>query len=178
MKKTFTVCLSLVALLISSTPAISHEVKPEDAANPIRVTAYVLYPVGYVLYQVVVRPLHGIISLPGARQLVGHKEDVFEQRIWSTEACKPLISGALPPEPQLQKPEKQAVHPESKPEELSPTTTEPQTKVVPQETPQPKAEEELFPKEQPAPLELGPQAEPSQLNTQPQNNKDTTGEQQ
>ncbi|MBI5117654.1 hypothetical protein HZA56_14345 [Candidatus Poribacteria bacterium] len=166
MKKVFIVWLSLVTLLVSASPAISHEVKAEDAANPIRVAAYVLHPVGYVLYQVVVRPLHGIVSQPGIQELFGHKEDVFEQRIWEEGVCAPIIPSAKGSG--LQPLESGGDVPlfKNAPEEPS-EAVQPSGEVVPQESPQPESEEGVLPPEQPSQTQMDTQPGTTRFNFQP-----------
>jgi hypothetical protein len=164
------VCLSLAALLISASPAISHEVAPEDAAQPVRMIAYVLHPVGYVLYQGVVRPLHGLASLPVMRDLFGHKEDVFEQKIWEPNACGPPANMTMQPAPQLQETEGQAVPSEGALEgqgETAPPMAEP----IPEEESTPEMQKEIAPVEQPAKIETTLARESIHKNFQPRKNK-------
>lgn len=79
MKKLFAVCLSLAVSLACARPALSHELEPEEAGHPLRVTAYILHPVGYVLYHAIFKPAHALISSPGASEVFGHKRDVFDK---------------------------------------------------------------------------------------------------
>ncbi|RJP67228.1 MAG: hypothetical protein C4532_14960 [Candidatus Abyssobacteria bacterium SURF_17] len=78
MKNIITLLLSGVLLLALAQPALSHELKPEEAGHPLRIAAYALHPVGYVLYNGILRPAHALISKPGAREFFGHKEDPFQ----------------------------------------------------------------------------------------------------
>lgn len=166
MKKALIVWLSLAALLVSASPAISHEVEPEDAAHPIRVAAYVLYPVGYVLYQVVVRPLHGIVSQPGIQELFGHKEDVFEQKIWEEGACGPIMPSATEPGLQPLEPAGEVPLYRNVPEKPG-ETVQPPGEVVPQEQRQPKSEEGIAPPEQPSQTQTDTQPGTTRYNFQP-----------
>lgn len=65
--------LCVVLLLASAQMAPAHELEPEDAGHPLKAVRLVLYPVGYIAYHGVVRPVHWFISLPGARNLFGHE---------------------------------------------------------------------------------------------------------
>lgn len=79
MKKLFIVWLSLAVSLAFAQPALAHELEPEEAGHPLRVAAYILHPVGYVLYHAIFKPAHALISLPGAREVFGHKQDAFDK---------------------------------------------------------------------------------------------------
>ncbi|MBI4831387.1 MAG: hypothetical protein HY801_07485 [Candidatus Lindowbacteria bacterium] len=149
--------LSAAVLLFLASPAISHEVEPEDAAHPLRVAAYVLHPVGEIVYQVVVRPLHLLVSQPGLQELFGHREDVFEQKIWEPGVCKPLVTPGPVLTPLPQQPEGEAVQPEEAPQGLTEgpeETVEPQGEKAPEGTSQPEIREEIFPTEPPTQPQL------------------------
>lgn len=79
MKKLFAVCLSLAVSLACAQPAAAHELEPEEAGHPLRVAAYILHPVGFVLYHVVAKPVHALVSSPGGKEVFGHKRDVFDR---------------------------------------------------------------------------------------------------
>lgn len=79
MKRVFAVCLSIAVLLAYAQPAAAHELEPEEAGHPLRVTAYILHPVGFVLYHAIFKPAHSLISSPGAKEVFGHKRDVFDK---------------------------------------------------------------------------------------------------
>ncbi|UCD59131.1 MAG: hypothetical protein JSV16_08590 [Candidatus Hydrogenedentota bacterium] len=94
MRKTFVLLFSVALLLVPMRSAVSHELKPEEAGHPLRVAAYILHPIGYVLYHGIVKPAHWFISLPGTREVFGHKEDPFQERLWESRAARsPGISG-------------------------------------------------------------------------------------
>ena len=102
MGKISVLSLSLVLLLVFSAPAASHEIEPEEAGHPLRVTAYILHPVGYVLYHGVIRPAHFFISLPGMSQVFGHSEDVSHEESWESSAhWSPSARGYADTEPEL-----------------------------------------------------------------------------
>ncbi len=79
MKKRFAVCLSIAVSLACAQPALAHELEPEEAGHPLRVAAYILHPVGFVLYHAIFKPAHALISSPGAREVFGDKPDVFDR---------------------------------------------------------------------------------------------------
>lgn len=86
MGKISVLSLSLMLLLALSAPAASHEIEPEEAGHPLRVAAYVLHPVGFVLYHGIIRPAHFFISLPGMSQVFGHTEDMHGEESWEAGA--------------------------------------------------------------------------------------------
>jgi len=48
---------------------------PSEAGHPLRIVAYVLYPVGYIIDQVIFRPAHWFVSRPAVAPFFGHTDD-------------------------------------------------------------------------------------------------------
>ena len=64
----------LTVLLATATPALADRYDSEKAGHLLRITAYVLHPVGVVLDVLIVRPAHWMVSQDGLRTLFGHTE--------------------------------------------------------------------------------------------------------
>ena len=125
MRKISVLLLSLMLMLVFSGPAVSHEVEPEEAGHPLRVAAYVLHPIGYVLYHAIINPAHSLISLPGASQVFGHEGDV--SREGSSEGSahgSPATPRDAETELRLDEVLQRADRPEEKEEQLSPEARE------------------------------------------------------
>jgi hypothetical protein len=66
----------LTAALATGAPragADPHD--PEQSANPVRIVAYALHPVGVILDYLIVRPAHWLVEREPFRTLFGHEED-------------------------------------------------------------------------------------------------------
>ena len=67
---------ALFALLLAGT-ASRAVAAPDDyddmQSNPLRVAAYLIYPVGYTLEWLIFRPLHYIVSRPALEPIFGHR---------------------------------------------------------------------------------------------------------
>ena len=65
--------LALVAILIGA-PAVAraHDAYDDSEANPLRLVAYAMYPVGFALEWLVTRPIHFAVSQPQLEPVFGH----------------------------------------------------------------------------------------------------------
>jgi hypothetical protein len=119
MKKFLAVALSVsvVASLALAQPAIADELDPQDAGYPLRVAAYALHPVGFLLYQGICRPAHYVISSRGFRQVFGYHTDEFLQPAWETSPTQKCPAPVAKPESQPERTEKAPELP-AKPSEM------------------------------------------------------------
>jgi len=114
MGKIMVLLCSILLLFVFSTPAASHELDPKEAGHPLRVTAHVLHPAGYALYHVVIKPAHGLISLPGFAELFGHENGAFEGGRWEKRASGSSSNPVCPEtEPRLDEVLERAAAPEA-----------------------------------------------------------------
>ena len=65
---------SLVALLASSGAARADEYDPQRAGHPLRIVAYVLHPVGFMIDYLIMRPAHWVGSHEPYRSMFGHTD--------------------------------------------------------------------------------------------------------
>jgi len=65
--------LALVCAL-GAAPAGADDYDPREAGHPLRIYAYVLHPVGWLLDVAILRPAHWIGHLPGVRAVFGHTD--------------------------------------------------------------------------------------------------------
>jgi len=70
------VAASLLALVLGLTTAGPARAVPDEyddtQSHPLRIAAYLLYPVGYTVEWLVLRPFHYIISRPHLEPVFGH----------------------------------------------------------------------------------------------------------
>ena len=66
--------LSILGASISATPATADEYDAADAGHPVRIIAYVLYPVGVMIDYMLLRPAHWIGSKEPFSTLFGHED--------------------------------------------------------------------------------------------------------
>lgn len=64
--------LLLSALL--ATPALADPYDPARAGHPLRITAYVLHPVGVMFDTLIFRPAHWLVHHETLRTLFGHTD--------------------------------------------------------------------------------------------------------
>ncbi len=82
MRKLLTFWLSVSILFVFSKTAVSHELTPEEAGHPVRLAAYALHPIGFVLYHGILKPAHGLVSKPGLKEVFGHQEGEMGGKSW------------------------------------------------------------------------------------------------
>lgn len=65
----------LVAMLVASaSPAFADRYDKGKAGHPLRIAAYVLYPIGALLDVLITRPAHWLISQEPFKSSVGHED--------------------------------------------------------------------------------------------------------
>ncbi len=62
------------AALVLPGQAWAHDHDPERSGHPLRILAYALHPVGYVIDLVVFRPFHWLGHQNGVREVFGHDD--------------------------------------------------------------------------------------------------------
>lgn len=82
MKKIFVILTVFVLFASFSIPAFSHEYGDDDTLNPFKLAAYAVYPAGFVLENVIVKPLHWFSHLPLIRNISGH-DKISDEGMWS-----------------------------------------------------------------------------------------------
>jgi hypothetical protein len=68
------VLASLVALLASAGAARADDYDPHRAGHPLRIVAYALHPVGFMIDYVILRPAHWFVSHEPWRSMFGHTD--------------------------------------------------------------------------------------------------------
>jgi len=64
---------AVVASLFTFTPAArAHDAYDDSEANPLRIVAYAVYPVGFIAEWLVTRPIHFFVSQPHMEPVFGH----------------------------------------------------------------------------------------------------------
>ena len=61
-----------VVLLGAPSAARAHDAYDDSESNPLRLAAYGLYPVGFMLEWIVMRPMHFVVSNPQLERVFGH----------------------------------------------------------------------------------------------------------
>ena len=66
--------ISVTAHVASADERYADEQQYEDAfSNPLRIAYYLIYPVGFTVEWLVMRPLHYIVSRPGLDRVFGYQ---------------------------------------------------------------------------------------------------------
>ena len=82
MKKIFIIVSVFVLFVSFSIPAFSHEYSDDQTLNPFKLAAYAVYPAGFVLENVVVKPLHWFMHIPFINNISGH-DRISHEEMWS-----------------------------------------------------------------------------------------------
>ena len=69
--KRLIVCLGL-AVGLAVAPAYAHDAYDDSEANPLRLAAYVVNPVGFAIEWIAIRPIHFLVSQPQLERAFGH----------------------------------------------------------------------------------------------------------
>jgi len=65
--------IGLAAFLLSGTrSARAHDAYDDSESHPLRIAAYGLYPVGFAIEWLAMRPMHFIVSHPQLERIFGH----------------------------------------------------------------------------------------------------------
>ena len=67
----FTLALA-TTLLGGATSVRAHDAYDDSESNPLRIVAYAVYPIGWSLEWLVMRPMHFVVSNPGVEHIFGH----------------------------------------------------------------------------------------------------------
>ncbi len=67
-------CLSIFLAGAAATPALADDYDPSRAGHPLRFVAYVLYPVGFAVDYLILRPAHWLVSHEPMQSLFGHED--------------------------------------------------------------------------------------------------------
>jgi hypothetical protein len=70
--KRFLVAAAIASTVTFSTAARAHDTYDDSEANPLRLAAYALYPVGWLAEWLVTRPIHFFTSQPAMEPIFGH----------------------------------------------------------------------------------------------------------
>ncbi|MBI5375199.1 MAG: hypothetical protein HZA77_07170 [Candidatus Schekmanbacteria bacterium] len=84
MKKILISFMALTFVLSFCLPAIADEYseRSDETLHPFKVAAYAIYPAGYLLENLVVKPMHWIGHLPFIKDISGH-EAFSNEGLWS-----------------------------------------------------------------------------------------------
>ncbi len=61
------------SLLFAAAPALGDH-DPEDSGHPLRIVAYVAYPVGFIIDTLIFRPANWIVQFQPFRDLFGYED--------------------------------------------------------------------------------------------------------
>jgi hypothetical protein len=67
------VALAIVLSLSAGPAAAAPDEYDDTQSYPLRVAAYLVYPVGYALEWMIFRPFHYLVSRPDLEPVFGHK---------------------------------------------------------------------------------------------------------
>jgi hypothetical protein len=70
----WTAALVLALVFANAAPVLADEYDSSDAGNPVRIAAYVLYPVGVLLDYLLLRPAHWLVSHEPLKTVFGHED--------------------------------------------------------------------------------------------------------
>ena len=70
--KRFILTAAVASVLAVSGVARAHDAYDDSESYPLRVVAYVLYPVGWAAEWLVMRPIHFFVSQPKMEPIFGH----------------------------------------------------------------------------------------------------------
>ncbi len=72
MKKLIGTVVAAVWLVGMPVGARAHDAYDDSESHPLRLVAYAVYPIGFTLEWLVMRPLHFMVSHPQAEPVFGH----------------------------------------------------------------------------------------------------------
>ena len=72
MKRSLVLATALAALFAVAPAARAHDAYDDSEANPLRIVAYAINPIGFALEWLVTRPIHMVVSQPQLEPVFGH----------------------------------------------------------------------------------------------------------
>jgi hypothetical protein len=66
--------LALAWAVAGAGPVWADDYERLEAGHPVRILAYVMHPVGWLLDVAIMRPAHWLGHLPGMREVFGHTD--------------------------------------------------------------------------------------------------------
>ena len=72
-KRWLSAMLCAVAMLTAS-PVLADEYDEDSAGHPLRLVAYILYPVGVAIDYLIMRPAHWLVSQEPMKTVCGHQD--------------------------------------------------------------------------------------------------------
>jgi hypothetical protein len=74
MKRFIAASLLAIVLAFTAGPAAAvHDEYDDTQSYPLRVAAYVVYPIGYAAEWLIFRPFHYLVSRPSLEPVFGHR---------------------------------------------------------------------------------------------------------
>ncbi len=73
-KATMGLLLSGALLVASASPAFADRYDKRRAGHPLRIAAYIIYPVGALLDVLIMRPAHWLVSQEPFKSAVNHED--------------------------------------------------------------------------------------------------------
>ena len=70
--KRLLVTTAMVSLFAFTPAARAHDAYDDSEANPLRIVAYAVYPIGFIAEWLVTRPIHFFVSQPQMEPVFGH----------------------------------------------------------------------------------------------------------
>jgi hypothetical protein len=68
------VALCAALVLASASPAFADRYDKRRAGHPLRIAAYIIYPVGALLDVLIMRPAHWLVNQEPFKSAVGHED--------------------------------------------------------------------------------------------------------
>ena len=73
-RRSWFAALTAVLVLTLASPVAADEYDPENAGHPVRIVAYLLYPIGMLIDYVLIRPAHWLVSSEPMKTIFGHED--------------------------------------------------------------------------------------------------------
>jgi len=66
--------LAIAMIIAAASPAFADRYDKRRAGHPLRIAAYLVYPIGALIDVLVMRPAHWLISQEPFKSAVGHRD--------------------------------------------------------------------------------------------------------
>jgi len=93
-------CVAVMGLALLASPATADDYAQDQAGHPLRIAAYVLHPIGWMIDFLIMQPAHKIGNSKPLQEFFGHRDDYPETESYAP-APEPIKQSEIPEDTEI-----------------------------------------------------------------------------